>query len=121
MLNYKYMQMKTDVVEIFQTIRAAMQPYATLGFTNRINSDEEYDLWSDKNIVSEAGEGLDRNETFFACVKIEGNLVHFILSSNEGHDIKNTQELTELDEMSIKQIEDNLSVAYKLFKEREWI
>ena len=42
--------MKTDLVEIFQTIRASLQPYAALGFSNRLNTDEVYDLWSDKNI-----------------------------------------------------------------------
>jgi hypothetical protein len=54
--------MKTDFVEIFQTIRAALQPYATLGFSNRVNSETVYELWSDKNVVIE---GRKRTEVFF--------------------------------------------------------
>lgn len=112
--------MKTDLVEIFQTIRAAMQPYATIGFTNRINSDVEYDLWSDKNMISAEKSGTERNETFFACVKINGNVVDFLFSS----DVPNSKvenQLTQLDEIAQKQIENDLSLVYKLFKEKEWV
>lgn len=30
---------KTDLIEIFQTIRAQMQPYTVEGFKNKINTD----------------------------------------------------------------------------------
>ena len=108
--------MKTDAVEIFQTIRAALQPYATLGFSNRINSDEEYDLWSDKNVKIE---GLERNETFFACLKIEGDGVHF--KYTDADELVSSKEIKELDDVLMKQIENELSIAYKYFKEQEWV
>jgi len=108
--------MKTDAVEIFQTIRAALQPYATLGFSNRINSDEEYDLWSDKNIRT--GE-VDRSETFFSCVKIEGDQAYFKYWAPQ--EPMSSQLVSELDDVLMKQIEDELSVAYKYFKEQGWV
>ncbi len=115
--------MKTDVVEIFQTIRAALQPYATLGFANRINSDEVYDLWSDKNIKSglgEPGSQIERIETFFASVTIESNVVSFKYAGNQGIQAVE-KHLAELDEVVMKQIEDELSATYKFFKEQEWV
>ena len=108
--------MKTDAVEIFQTIRAALQPYATLGFSNRINSDEAYDLWSDKNIKTGSA---DRNETFFSSVQIEDGGVTFRYTSSA--EPASSQKITELDDVLMKQIEDELSIAYKYFKEQEWV
>nr|WP_199081621.1 hypothetical protein [Pedobacter sp. ASV19] len=111
--------MKTDFVEIFQTIRAAMQPYATLGFANRENSDRTFDLWSDKNVKS----GPDqRSETFFAS--ISANEHEAILKTNFGHEVlkgSSVLKIKELDEELMNQIEDALAVGYKLFKEKEWV
>ncbi|WP_449440512.1 hypothetical protein [Pedobacter steynii] len=66
--------MKTDFVEIFQTIRASLQPFATVGFSNRINSETSFDLWSDRNVVID---GKKRNEVFFASVIIQKGHVGF--------------------------------------------
>lgn len=111
--------MKTDFVEIFQTIRAAMQPYATLGFTNRENSDTTYDLWSDKNIKT----GPDqRSETFFASITADHQ--EATLKTNFGHEVlkgASVLKIKELDEELINQIEEALAVGYRLFKEKEWV
>jgi hypothetical protein len=109
--------MKKDPVEIFQTIRAVLQPYATLGFSNRINSDLEYDLWSDKNITTN---GQQRTETFFAAVKIINETVVFYWHNIEVGPSKQN-EISELGESTLDQIEDQLSITYKTFIEKEWI
>jgi len=54
--------MKTDLVEIFQTIRAGLQPYATRGYTVHENSESGYDLYSEKNIEVD---GKKTTERFF--------------------------------------------------------
>ena len=103
--------MKTDFIEIFQTIRAALQPYAALDFSNRINSDEAYDLWSDKNFKSESESVTER---FFAAVEITGNGVSFRCGTDE-------QLIEQLDTTYMAKIEDQLSATYKMFKEEEWV
>lgn len=96
-----------------------MQPYATLGFINRENSDRFYDLWSDKNIKS----GPDKRiETFF--VSISAGPKEALLNINFEHKISggiSLVKITELDEILMNQIEETLAAGYKLFKEREWV
>ncbi len=107
--------MKTDLIEIFQTIRAALHPYAALGFANRINSEETYDLWSEKNIKAQ-----NITERFFAAVKIEAQQVSFSYSTLSGDEVIK-EEVSQLDDVSMKKIEDDLSATYKVFKEHEWV
>jgi hypothetical protein len=109
--------MKKDAVEIFQTIRATLQPYATLGFLNRINSDVEYDLWSEKNITVNSEQ---LTETFFAAVKIQNEVVIFYWHS-KADNRPEQKEVLELDESTLDQLEDQLSITYKTFIEQEWI
>ena len=104
--------MKTDAIEIFQTIRAALQPYAALDFSNRINSDDAYDLWSDKNFKS-ASESV--TERFFAAVQIEGDDVVFKCGTAPD------QTISELDDAAMLKVEDQLSLTCKTFKEEEWV
>jgi hypothetical protein len=107
--------MKTDLIEIFQTIRAELQPYATLEFANRINSEEVYDLWSEKNIKPD---GV--TERFFAEVKIASDRVLFRYSALTG-DTQLEEEVRQLDDLMMKKIQDKLSATYKVFKEQEWV
>lgn len=107
--------MKTDLIEIFQTIRAELQPYAALGFTNRINSEEEYDLWSEKNIKAE-----HVTERFFASIKIDSDYVCFRYSTSTGED-ELQEPITKLDDVLKMKIDDILSATYKVFKEAEWV
>jgi len=109
--------MKIDAIEIFQTIRASLQPYATEGFSNRINSEEAYDLWNEKNLEID---GIKVTETFFSGVKIIGDTVAFSCYS-ELNDQVQEQVIVELTDLAVKQIENDLSQAYKIFVEREWI
>ena len=125
--------MKTDLIEIFQTIRAAMQRYEALGFATRINSDEEYDLWSEKVRVVDGEEKLP---VYFAGVKIRANDVVFMLglgskSFNAENEINDTLqnlftdiakfEVKVLDELLMEQISDALAKGLKIYKQQEWV
>lgn len=125
--------MKTDFIEIFQTIRAVLQPYAALGFDNRTNSETTYDLWSDKNIVVE---GSKKNEVFFASVTIHKGHVGFyympvyaepemkkmfdpaLLKLLKG---KSCFHIKGLDEVLLTHIESALAEGYRLYKEKGWV
>ncbi|MDQ8004111.1 MAG: hypothetical protein REI64_04870 [Pedobacter sp.] len=125
--------MKTDLIEIFQTVRAAMQPYETLGFNSRINSDTEYDLWSDKNVTLM---GKQRNEIYFAGLKIMKSSVtlHFMLIYIQPEvkellhpDLlkllkgKSCFHIKKLDETLMDHIAIALEVGYKAYKQNEWV
>jgi hypothetical protein len=126
-------QAKTDFVEIFQTIRASLQPYAVMGFDNRENSETTYDLWSNKNVVIE---GHEKNEVFFASVVIgEGHVEFNFMPAYIGSDHKSVIDpallkmlkgescfyINELDEMLLSQIESALAEGFKIYKEKGWV
>lgn len=125
--------MKTDLIEIFQTIRAAMQPYETLGFNTRVNSDTDYDLWSEKNVVLM---GKNRSEIYFAGLKIMKSSVtlHFMLiyTNPELKEFLHTDLLKLLKGKScfhFKKIDDTMlahvvnafEIGYKFYKKNEWV
>lgn len=125
--------MKTDLIEIFQTIRASMQPFETLGFNSRINSDTEYDLWSDKNVMLL---GKQRNEIYFAGLKIMTSSVtlHFMLiyTNPEVKELlhpdllkllkgKSCFHFKKLDEVMMEHVSHALDVGYKTYKQNEWV
>jgi len=120
--------MKTDLVEIFQTIRAGLQPYATRGYTVHENSESGYDLYSEKNIEVD---GKKTTERFFAGIYINGNRVEVKLNSTEFNasnqnlenfgDDKAGLSVTELDDEKLKEIEVLIEIIHTNFKEKEWI
>jgi hypothetical protein len=125
--------MKTDLIEIFQTIRASLQPYATLGFDNRTNSETVYDLWSNKNVEID---GTARNEVFFTSVSIVDNVVRVSIFAEEQlnqlieilspqlHELQNadgTLDIDHLDESLLTAIEDTIAAAYKIYKDKDWV
>ncbi len=125
--------MKTDLVEIFQTIRATMQPYAATGFDARTNSDTAYDLWSEKEVVVE---GRKRTEVFFASAVIRKGYVGFyympvyaepeikaifhpsLLKLLKG---KSCFHIKKLDDILLNQISEALSAGFKLYKQNGWV
>lgn len=111
--------MKTDLVEIFQTIRASLQPYAVLGFTNRLNTEEIYDLWSDKNVK----EGAEMHtEAFFASIRIENDHVLLAIGFNEEQlGLESAKQIKKLDDVLMNEIEETFATGYRLFKEKEWV
>jgi len=109
---------KTDLIEIFQTIRATLQPYATLGFNNRVNSEEEYDLWADKNVKIK---GVERTEVFFVSLKIEDRMVSLNILPDDLSEHESPLLIKELDDVALNQIEGRIAAGYKIFKENEWV
>ena len=124
---------KTDFVEIFQTIRASLQPFAVMGFDNRVNSETTYDLWSNKNVVID---GKKRDEVFFASVVIQkGHVGFYFMPVYAEPDLKaifdehllkllkgkSCFHVKALDEVLLSQIEDALAEGFKLYKEKGWV
>ena len=120
--------MKTNLVEIFQTIRASLQPYAAMGFDADKNSENEYAL------VTEKGQKIDA--IFFASVIIVADQVEFCLfRAQDAADIdphlKPTLKalkasngcfsITELDNKGLDNIEWALSEGFKIYKEKGWV
>lgn len=125
--------MKTDFVEIFQSIRALMQPYTTQGYDVRKNTDSAYDLWSNKNVVIA---GRKRSEVHFAEVRINKNEVGFyfmpvyaesdlkkvfhpdLLALLKG---KSCFHIKKLDENLLNHIKIALELGNNLYKQNEWV
>ncbi|MFD2581767.1 hypothetical protein ACFSR6_04645 [Pedobacter vanadiisoli] len=120
--------MKTDLVEIFQTIRAGIQPYATRGYTVHENSETGYDLYSEKNIELN---GKKITERFFTGVYINGSEVEVKVNTEE-FSAKNQQlspfgentaglKIVQLDDTKLKEVETLVEIIHTHFKEKEWI
>lgn len=122
--------MKTDLVELFQTIRASIQPYAAMGFVAVINSEDEFKL------ETENGEGIVAEQTmFFSSVNIGKNHVRFCLGTDtdaaeiqqhiksplQAMFINGCYEFLELGDDQLRNVELALSEGYKLYKERGWV
>lgn len=125
--------MKTDFIEIFQTIRAVLQPYAALGFNNRVNSETTYDLWSDKEVLIG---GKKRHEVYFAAVMIhKGHVGFYFMPVYEHPEMKSIFDpalskllkgkscfhVEKLDETLLAHIEMALAEGYRLYKEKGWV
>lgn len=120
--------MKTDLVEIFQTIRASLQPYASRGYTVHENSETGYDLYSEKNIEID---GKKVTERFFAGtyineneVEVKVNTTDFKLSDQNLSDFGNGTsgvKITGLDNDKLKEVEILIEIIHTNFKEKEWI
>ncbi len=120
--------MKTDLVEIFQTIRAGIQPFATRGYTVHENSETGYDLYSEKNVESN---GEKVTERFFTGVYINGSEVEVKINTTEfttkNQELINFGEntaglkITQLDDAKLKEVETLIEIIHANFKEKEWI
>ena len=125
--------MKTDLVEIFQTIRASLQPYAASGFTARTNTDTAYELWSEKNVDVN---GAPQTEIYFAGVLINDGSVTFKLRPiKEDASLKNllhenllallsdeySFNITALDENLMEKINDTIVIGFTNYKQKGWV
>lgn len=123
--------MKTDFVEIFQTIRAVLQPYTISGFTAINNTETAFDLVTEK-AIDMAGK---KDQIYFAGVKIEDNGVGFyfkpIADNEELKNLVSTELLAllddgscfyikELDDSLLEKISETLAVGATYFKQQEW-
>jgi hypothetical protein len=125
--------MKTDLVEIFQTIRANLQPYTANGFVSRLNTDTAYDVWGTKEIdIADK----KRDVVCFASVKIANDHVAFCLMAiQEQFELKNLIhedllefldgdvcfKITELDDNLTSHISDALVAGFTYFKQQGWV
>ena len=124
--------MKTDFIEIFQTIRAVLQPYAALGFYSKINSETSYDLWSERDVEIE---GRVHKEVHFAAVMIHKSHVGFYFMPVYAEPVmkeifdpallkllkgKSCFHIKTLDDVLLAHIETALAEGYRLYKERGW-
>lgn len=125
--------MKTDLVEIFQTIRASLQPYAAKGFAVRNNTDSVYELWSEQE-VEIAGKKYD--EVFFVSVCILKNSVGFyfmpvyiepelkkllqpdLLKLLKG---KSCFHVTKLSDELLNHLVNALETGFTLYKQKGWV
>ena len=126
--------MKTDLVEIFQTIRANLQPYTASGFTARVNSDTAYELWSEK-LFDANGEKIEVQP--FASVSIEGEVLSFcILSIDQEIDLNKVMhpdlvqlspngdscfDIDKIDDKLLDHIINALGVNFTHFKQKGWV
>lgn len=125
--------MKTDLVEIFQTIRANLQPYTANGFVSRLNTETIYDVWGTKDIdIADK----TRDVVCFASVKIEADHVSFCLVAiKEEAELKKLIhedllellsndvcfEIRALDDQLVGHISDALVAAFTFFKQKGWV
>lgn len=126
--------MKTDLVEIFQTIRANLQPYTANGFTARVNSETVYELWSEK-LFDANGDKIEVQP--FASVTIEDNSVKFcLLAIDEDLDLGKIMhpdlvslspdgdscfDIYKIDDKLLAQIINALGMNFTNFKQKGWV
>jgi len=110
--------MKTDLIEIFQTIRAAVQPYVRLGFNHQTDSEKKYDLWTE-DLVGAVGK--KQPPKFFLSLEIIDDHVAFDLLPESVAQHERTMYIKELDDVTLNLIEDRVAAGFKIFKEQEWV
>ncbi|MGF1924121.1 MAG: DUF1801 domain-containing protein [Bacteroidia bacterium] len=125
--------MKTDLIEIFQTLRAEMQPYAAMGFNVRVNTETTFDLWSEKEVQIE---GRKNNEVYFAGIAIRKDYVGFyympVYAEPEMKAIfhpallkllkgKSCFHIKKLDDPLLQQISEALAAGFNLYKQKGWV
>lgn len=125
--------MKTDFVEIFQTVRAGLQPYTANGFTATVNSETNYELWSERHV---SFEGRKEAPMYFTSVKILKGYVGFYLMAiyiepemkTAFHpDLlkllkgKSCFHIKKMDDTLMDQIDAALAVAFTFYKQKGWV
>ena len=125
--------MKTDFIEIFQTIRAQLQPYTVAGFKTKTNSNLAYHLTTDQQYHKM---DIKNNETYFFGVEVKNGYVGLYFNSNftdKEIDLlfspelsamliaKDCLQITELDNNVLKSIINALNLGSKIFKQKGWV
>ncbi|RZJ79861.1 MAG: hypothetical protein EOO47_09460 [Flavobacterium sp.] len=124
--------MKTDFVEIFQTVRAEMQPYAVQGLNAEVNSETSYQLSTAKALATSDDK---KEEIFFSGVEIKKDhvLVKFADIKNDQDTLifqselvkllqdKSSLKVTELDDLLVEKISVALATTFTYFKQNEWV
>jgi hypothetical protein len=124
--------MKTDVIEIFQSIRSVLQPYDAVGFETSINSANAYELYTTKEILI----NNKKQKVYFCGVKIcNGNVEFYLKPIFLNPEIKNILHpdlmkllkenslfyVNMLDEQLLNHISQALNVGFTYYKQQEWV
>lgn len=124
--------MKTDFVEIFQTVRAEMQPYTVQGLNAEVNAETSYQLSTAKAI---AIADKVKEEVFFAGVEIKKDhvLVKFATANSDLDTLifqpelvkllqdSSSLKVTALDDILMEKISVALASTFMYFKQNEWV
>ena len=120
--------MKTDLVEIFQTLRASLFSYQTRGYAVHENSDNAYELFSEKN-RKQNGERI--SNFFFAGLYIENGRVALKFNATElDFENKNLIKfenniagvlITQLDQQMKDEFATYIEIVHAHFKKKEWV
>lgn len=124
--------MKTDFVEIFQTVRAEMQPYTVQGLNAEVNAETSYQLSTAKAI---AIADKVKEEVFFAGVEIKKDhvLVKFATANSDLDTLifqpelvkllqdSSSLKVTALDDILMEKISVALASTFTYFKQNEWV
>lgn len=124
--------MKTDLIEIFQTIRAQIQPYTIEGFKNKEDSEFAYHLCTEEQIALTE---LHKDEIYFFGTEVKDGYVGFyfnpIFTTQEMNSLfdvdllnllkqDNAYHITELDDLLLEQISNALEAGFKYYKQKGW-
>ena len=124
--------MKTDFIEIFQTIRAQMQPYAVEGFKVKTDSDLAYHLSTDQQLNKQH---IENTEIYFFGVEVKSDYVGFyynpiftakeidlLFSPDLSSILKENDcfQITQLDNELLKSISNALKLGSKIYKQKGW-
>ena len=124
---------KTDLIEIFQTIRAQMQPYTVEGFKNKINTDSAYHLCTEQQVVLNE---LVKNKVYFFGLEVKENYVglyfrpvytakemDIVFSPDLVKQLKENDcfHITKLDDLLLEQISNALMLGFKFYKQKGWV
>ncbi len=124
--------MKTDVIEIFQSIRSVLQPYDAVGFETSINSANAYELYTTKEILV----NNKKQKVYFCGVKIcNGNVEFYLKPIFLNPEIKNILHpdlmkllkenslfyVNMIDEQLLNHISQALDVGFTYYKQQEWV
>lgn len=124
---------KTDLIEIFQTIRAQMQPYTVEGFKNKINTDSAYHLCTEQQVVINE---LVKNKVYFFGLEVKENYVglyfrpvytakemDILFSPDLVKQLKENDcfHITKLDDLLLEQISNALMLGFKFYKQKGWV
>lgn len=120
--------MKTDLVEIFQTVRASLQPYASLGFEAKINTETKYALFTAQK-VDQLSPSLQfvnlqiLQDVVELCVLDSSKLadIRIIFPKIAGLNEKGCKAIHSIDEKGIDEIETALSEGFKIYKQKGWV
>lgn len=113
--------MKTDLIEIFQTVRASIQPFAAMGLRVDEHSENRYQLSAHESLLF-AKLDLDVTEVRLCLLdsaiysKYTNNFPKIVNLNADG-----CIAIKSLDDQLLNDIETSLAEGYKVYKQEGWV